>query len=99
VSLDSLTAEAQVAMSRALTRVHELEARGGKYHILGEYERRGEDERGVFLIESNLLRVGVKTLGGKASVQLFGPRGWYFRERKLFGETSRGDTETPAKMR
>jgi len=99
VSLDGLTAEAQVAMSRPRTRVHELEARGGKYHILGEYERRGEDERGVFLIESNLLRVGVKTLGGQASVELFGPRGWYFRERNLFGENSRGDSELPTKTK
>jgi hypothetical protein len=99
LKLEGLTAGAQVVLSRPRTRVHELEARGEKFRVVGEYERRGEDERGAFLLESGVLRVGVKTLGGHASVRLFGPLAWYAREKDLFAKTSPEDTESSMNTR
>ena len=82
LTLEGLTAEAGVMLASARTRVRGLEARGGKFHILGEYARDGGDEEGVFLLESGLLRVGVGA-GGRASVRVFAPRRWYVKERAL----------------
>jgi hypothetical protein len=99
LTLQGLTANADVVLTRTRTRVHELEARGDKFHILGEYESRGEDERAAFLIETRLLRVGVKSLGGHTSLRLFTPVSWYAREKNLFGQTPGGDTEFAARSR
>ncbi len=92
LTLEGLTASADVQIAPARTRVHDLEAAGGKFHILGEYERRSGRERGVFLVETGLLRVGVHTHDGSATVHLLAPRNWYAQESAAIAQTSREDS-------
>lgn len=92
-TLEGLTASANLALATTRTDVRELEARGGKYRILGNYVRLGSEERGVFLIEGGVLRVGVRVGDGPPRLRLFGPRSWFEKESTLIAQTSREDTE------
>lgn len=82
-TLESLSAQAEIELASATTRVRGLDARGGKYHVLGEYERRETTQRGAFLIEGGLLTVGVGLDGGP-SLHLFAPRRWFVRTKAAF---------------
>jgi hypothetical protein len=83
IELDGLIASAKVVLAPAHTRVRGLEARGGKFHIRGEYERRAARQRGVFLVEYGPLDVGVRVLDGSSGVQLIGAKSWYEKEKSL----------------
>ena len=91
LTLEGLTADADVTLGSKRTRIHALEARGGEFHILGEYARSDGDARGAFLLETHLLRVGVRTRDGIASVHLLAPRTWYEQESAAIAQTSRED--------
>ncbi|HEY4230244.1 MAG TPA: hypothetical protein VGO79_08725 [Thermoanaerobaculia bacterium] len=97
LTLEGLTADADVALAAGHTRIHALEAWGGKFHILGEYARRSQDERGVFLLETNLLRVGVHAQDGHASVHLLAVRSWFEQESAAIAQTSREDSGAAGK--
>jgi hypothetical protein len=97
LKLEGLTADADVVLAPERTRVHALEARGGEFHILGEYARLAREERGVFLLESKLLRVGVHAQGGHASVHLLGTRKWFEQESAAIAQTSREDSGAAGK--
>lgn len=96
LTLEGLTAEANVELADSRTGLHELEARGGKFHILGEYERHGKAGGGVFLIESDLLRVGIEVGDADAGVRLVGVRGWFFKERLRFTQAARKPSASPS---
>ena len=97
LTLEGLTADADVALAPARTRVHALEAQGGKFHILGEYARRSGDERGVFLLETGVLRVGVHSRDGKSAVRLLASRDWYAEESAAIAQASREDSGAAGK--
>jgi hypothetical protein len=97
LTLEGLTANADVVLAPSRTRIHALEARGGKFEILGEYDRRADGERAVFLLESGLLNVGVHSDGGHASVRLLASRDWFARESAAVAQTSREDGQTSGK--
>jgi hypothetical protein len=83
VELEDLGFSADVAVSPAGASVRRLAAKGGKFEIRGEYERRGEKAQGVFLIETGPLNVGVRLANGKPGLRLFGAKGWFEREWDL----------------
>jgi hypothetical protein len=83
VELEDLGFSADVAVSPGTASVRRLAAEGGKFEIRGEYERRGENAHGVFLIETGPLNVGVRLANGKPGLRLFGAKGWFERERDL----------------
>jgi len=97
LTLESLTADAEILLAPERTRVHALEARGGEFHILGEYARRSGEERGVFLLESRLLRVGVHAHDGQASLHLLGVRSWFQQQSAAIAQTSREDSRAGGK--
>jgi hypothetical protein len=97
LTLEGLTADADVFLAPSRTRVHALEARGGNFHILGEYARRPGAESGAFLVESGVLRIGVGTGDGGAGVHLLTPQGWYERTSADIAQTSREDSRIGGK--
>ncbi len=96
LELEGLTASASVELAPARTRVRELQAQAGKFRIWGEYERNGERQRGVFLIDAGPLDVGVKLQDGGASVHLIGARKWFEKERALESQATVPQTPTQA---
>lgn len=84
LDLDGLTATTSVVLAPARTSIQNLDARGGGFHILGEYEARGDRSRGIFLIDTGPLNVGVRTSNGTPSVRLIGAPSWYETEKALF---------------
>jgi hypothetical protein len=83
LELEGLTVTADVVLSEPRTTVRNLKVKGGKYTILGEYDRRGERSRGAFYVEGGLLNVGVELVDGKPKIQLLGPRKWFDKQRGL----------------
>jgi hypothetical protein len=96
LELEGLTASASIELAPARTRVRELQAQGGKFRIRGEYERRGERQRGVFLIDAGPLDVGLKLQDGGASVHLIGARRWFEKERALEAQAAPPQARTQA---
>jgi hypothetical protein len=88
LEMEGLEASAEVQLSRARTRVHDLIAEGEKLRILGEYDRRGENRRGVFLIDGGTIDVGVRLHEGGAGVRLLGAKSWFARESELITSAS-----------
>ena len=60
VDLDDFTATATVDAGPSLTRVRDLDARGGNFRVQGHYVRRNADREGAFLIESGALSLGLE---------------------------------------
>ena len=88
LEMEGLEASAEVQLSGPRTRVHELLAAGEKLRILGEYDRRGEDRRGVFLIDGGPIDVGVRLGNEGASIRLLGVKSWFARESELVARGS-----------
>ncbi|MEP6994557.1 MAG: hypothetical protein ABI968_08565 [Acidobacteriota bacterium] len=96
LELEGLTASADVILQPARTRVHELDARGGQFHIQGEYERRGRREDGVFLVDGGPVAVGVR-MGESAGLHLIGARKWFEKEKPQVGKAEPARSPAPAK--
>jgi hypothetical protein len=79
--LDGIHATARVHLGSDVVEVRELEARGGQFHIAGEYEERKSSERGAFLVESGLLALGLEIDPAASHLHLLGARKWFEQER------------------
>jgi len=89
LELEGLKATADVVFSEPRTTIRNLEARGEKMTILGEFDRRGERSRGAFFIEGGLLSVGVELVDGKPKLRILTPRKWFDSQRGLTAPSSR----------
>ncbi len=101
IDLDSLTAAADVVLSEARTVVRGLEASGGDFKIAGEYDRRGRQSRGAFLIDNGgLLVIGVELDNGRAVVHPLLGRQWFEKTRPTIHDAPAAEpapkTEKPA---
>ena len=83
VELEDFSASASVALKRSLTRVRELDASGGKFHIRGEYAAARAGRRGAFLIETGSLSLGVAVQDRRTRLRVVGAREWYEKARDL----------------
>jgi hypothetical protein len=81
LELEGLTASAELAAGPSLLRVRRLDAKGGSFHIEGEYRRKGRDKDGLFLIDAGKVNVGIAVDDGKAGLRLFGARDWFEKAR------------------
>ena len=86
IDLDGLTASADVVLTEPRTAVRGLEAKGGKFTIEGDYDRRGEKARGAFLIETGILILGVELDDGKAILRPLLARQWFAKARSAVFE-------------
>lgn len=87
IDLDGLQASADVVLSEARTVVRGLEASGGDFKIAGEYDRRGRQSRGAFLIDNGgLLVIGVELDNGRAVVRPLLGRQWFEKARPTIHE-------------
>jgi hypothetical protein len=77
VNLDDFTATANVDAGPSLTRVRDLDARGGSFHIQGHYLRRNANREGAFLIESGALSLGLELDQSATKIRLLGARRWF----------------------
>ena len=77
VNLDDFTATATVDAGPSLTRVRDLDARGGNFHVQGHYLRRDADREGAFLIESGALSLGLELDQGATKIRIVGARQWF----------------------
>ncbi|HEY3202963.1 MAG TPA: hypothetical protein VGL03_04815 [Thermoanaerobaculia bacterium] len=88
LSLEGLSATATVTLGPSLARVRDLDAAGGRFRIQGEYVLKGKDRRGIFLIGTGPLNVGVGIRGDATSVRLIGTHRWFEKERsESYGST------------
>jgi len=85
LKLEGVTATGRVALGKDLVDLKSLEAKGGAFHILGEFRRKGESKRGAFLIETGLLAVGVEIRDTGSKVKLLKPREWFREETGAAG--------------
>jgi hypothetical protein len=81
VDLDEFSATGTVSLGRSLTRVEQLDARGGNYHIQGHYLRDKTTRDGAFLIESGGLSVGLELQPAATKLRLLGAKNWYEEQR------------------
>lgn len=86
VDLDDLSATGTISLGPSLTRVRDLDARGGSFHIRGRYLRDEATRDGAFLIESGSLSVGLELQPSTAKLRLIGAKKWYEEQR----DASRG---------
>jgi len=77
VNLDNFTATATVDAGPSLTRVRDLDARGGSFHIQGHYMRRNTSREGAFLIESGVLSLGLELGQNATKIRLLGAKQWF----------------------
>jgi hypothetical protein len=81
LDLTGLSAAADVVFSQPRTTVRGLRATGEKILVEGDYDRRGDSARGVFYLESGILKIGVELQGQKAILHPLFPRTWFDKER------------------
>ena len=77
VNLDDFTATATVDAGPSLTRVRDLDARGGNFHVQGHYVRRNAEREGAFLIESGALSLGLEIEQTATKLRLIGAKQWF----------------------
>jgi hypothetical protein len=77
VNLDDFTATATVDAGPSLTRVRDLDARGGSFHIQGHYLRSNGSREGAFLIESGALSLGLELEQNATKIRLLGAKAWF----------------------
>src|SRR4029077_19513359 len=77
LDLDNFTATATVDTGPSLTRVRDLDARGGNFRVQGHYLRRNADREGAFLIESGALSVGLEVEKNATKLRLLGAKQWF----------------------
>lgn len=80
LTMEGLTASANVRFGRSSIEIRRLDASGGKVRIQGDYRAKGAAKRGTFLIDAGALAVGVGVDGGKTELRILGPKKW-FEER------------------
>ncbi len=88
VDLDDFTATATVDAGPSLTRVRDLDARGGNFHVQGHYLHRNADREGAFLIESGALSLGLEVEQNATKLRLLGAKQW-FNEQPDGGSSGR----------
>jgi hypothetical protein len=91
VDLDDFTASATVDAGPSLTRVHDLDARGGNFRVQGHYLRRNTRREGAFLIESGSLSLGLELEQSATKLVLLGAKRW-FDEQPEAGNAGRNAT-------
>ena len=79
LELDGFNATARLRLARDLVDISDLDAAGGKFHIAGRYQEKGDLKRGAFLVETGSLVVGVAIDSAGSHLKLIGARKW-FRE-------------------
>lgn len=77
VNLDDFSATATVDAGPSLTRVRDLDARGGSFHIQGHYLRSNGSREGAFLIESGALSLGLELEQSATKIRLLGAKAWF----------------------
>jgi len=77
LDLDNFTATATVDTGPSVTRVRDLDARGGNFRVQGHYLRRNADREGAFLIESGALSVGLEVEKNATTLRLLGAKQWF----------------------
>jgi hypothetical protein len=75
--LEDFSAQGAVDFAPRLLSVQDLEARGGRFEILGRYSRSGVAKEGAFLVTDPPLTVGVQIDGASTHVKLFGATKWF----------------------
>jgi hypothetical protein len=83
VELEDFSASAFVTLRSDLTRVRDLDASGGRFHIVGEYVDARGRTRGAFLIQTGALSLGVGVRDRRTSLRVFGALNWYAKARDL----------------
>ncbi|MFY9550339.1 MAG: hypothetical protein WAU32_04250 [Thermoanaerobaculia bacterium] len=81
LKLEGLRGSARVTLAPSLTVVRNLEVKGGKFVILGDYEARKGIPSGAFLIDTGSLNVAVEIGGGMPHLRLINAKPW-FEERR-----------------
>lgn len=83
VKLDDFSATANFASGPGTLRVTDLDAKGGTFHILGQFLQDGTVSNGAFLIQSGILLLGVEVVPPKpAKVRLLLAKQWYEKQVK-----------------
>jgi hypothetical protein len=76
-TLDDFRASAGFLLAPATIEVSALDARGGKFTVVGEYRQRGNAADGAFLVEAGPLAVGVDVGASKSTLHVAGAKAWY----------------------
>jgi hypothetical protein len=83
VKLDNFSATANFASAPETLRVTDLDAKGGNFHILGQFAQDGTIGNGAFLVQSGILLLGIEVVPPKpARVRLLLARQWYEKQVK-----------------
>ncbi|HEY1435194.1 MAG TPA: hypothetical protein VGG65_07450, partial [Thermoanaerobaculia bacterium] len=83
VKLDNFSATANLTAAPATLRVTGLDAKGGTFHILGQFTQDGTAGNGAFLVESGILLLGIEVVPPKpAKVRLLLAKQWYEKQVK-----------------
>jgi len=83
VKLDDFSATANVTSAPGTLRVMDVDAKGGTFHILGQFTQDGTVGNGAFLIQSGILLLGVEVVPPKpAKVRLLLAKQWYEKQVK-----------------
>lgn len=83
VKLDDFSATADFVSAPETMRVTDLDAKGGTFHILGQFAQDGTVANGAFLVQSGILLLGVEVVPPKpAKVRLLLAKQWYEKQVK-----------------
>jgi len=81
VQLDDFSATANLAVAPEVLRVGDLDAKGGTFHVQGQYVEDHKAANGAFLIQSGILLLGVEVVPPKpAKVRLLLAKQWYEKQ-------------------
>ncbi len=81
VKLDDFSASATVAAAPGTVRVKDFDARGGGFHIEGEFTRDSAGGSGALLIEKGILILGVDIAPTKTTVRPLFAKQWYAKQK------------------
>jgi hypothetical protein len=81
VKLDDFSATANLMTAPETMRVTDLDAKGGTFHILGQFSQDGTVGNGAFLVQSGILLLGIEVVPPKpAKVRLLLAKQWYEKQ-------------------
>lgn len=81
LKLDGIRAAARVRLAREIVELRGFEATGGRFHLAGDYQKKGTSAAGEFLVETGPLAVGIDVGSQRSVLKVVGARKW-FQERR-----------------
>jgi hypothetical protein len=82
LKLEGLDASGRIRAGRGHLELRELDAKGGRLHMEGDFRQIGHRQDGVFFLDAGKFNFGVAVRDGRSHLRVIATRDWFERERR-----------------